>query len=50
MTCYTGAYVGQLQASAEIEALKWFTYAEKDHVAGVDKLIFDHLNQHGLLT
>ena len=50
MTCYTGAYVGELQASAEIEALKWFTYAEKDQVVGVDKLIFDHLNQHGLLT
>lgn len=50
MTCYAGAYSGELQASAEIEALKWFTYAEKDQVVGVDKLIFDHLNQHGLLT
>ena len=50
MTCYTGAYVGELEASAEIEALKWFAYADKDQVVGVDKLIFDHLNQHGLLT
>ena len=50
MTCYAGTYSGELQASAEIEALKWFTYAEKDQVVGVDKLIFDHLNQHSLLT
>ena len=50
MTCYTGAYVGELEASAEIEALKWFAYADKDQVVGVDKLIFDHLNQHGFLT
>ncbi|RZJ57356.1 MAG: NUDIX domain-containing protein [Hymenobacter sp.] len=50
MTCYTGAYVGELQASAEIEVLKWFAYAERDQVVSVDKLIFDHLNQHSLLT
>lgn len=50
MTCYAGAYAGELQASAEIEELKWFAYAEKGQVVGVDKLIFDHLNQHGLLT
>jgi 8-oxo-dGTP diphosphatase len=50
MTCYAGAYVGELQASTEIEELKWFAYAEKDQVVDVDKLIFDHLKQHGLLT
>lgn len=50
MTCYTGAYAGELRASAEIEELKWFAYAEKDQVVGVDKVIFDHLHQHGLLT
>ncbi|MGI4736263.1 MAG: NUDIX hydrolase [Janthinobacterium lividum] len=50
MTCYTGGYQGKLKASAEIEQIKWFSYAEKDQVVGVDKLIFDHLKQHGLLN
>jgi 8-oxo-dGTP diphosphatase len=50
MACYARACVGELQASTEIEELKWFAYAEKDQVIGVDKLVFDHLNQHGLLT
>jgi 8-oxo-dGTP diphosphatase len=50
MTCYTGGYRGQLKASAEIEKIKWFSYAEKDQVVDVDKLIFDRLKQHGLLN
>lgn len=45
MTCYSSDYSGELRASAEIEALRWFTYAERDQVVGVDKLIFDHLNK-----
>ncbi|MEZ0608880.1 NUDIX domain-containing protein [Fibrella sp. WM1] len=49
MTCYSGGYSGELCASSEIEAIKWFNYADKDQVAGVDKLIFDHLKQHNLL-
>jgi 8-oxo-dGTP diphosphatase len=50
MACYARACVRELQVSTENEELKWFAYAEKDQVVGVDKLIFDHLNQHGLLT
>jgi 8-oxo-dGTP diphosphatase len=50
MTCYTGDYQGELKVNAEIEAMKWFKYADKDEVVGVDKLIFDHLKQHGLLN
>lgn len=49
MTCYTGDYVGQLQANAEIEAIRWFSYAERDQVVGVDQLIFDYLKQQALL-
>ena len=49
MTCYSGAYFGELTASSEIEAIKWFTYSDKEQVAGVDKLIFDYLNQNNLL-
>jgi 8-oxo-dGTP diphosphatase len=49
MTCYTGAYTGTLQPSSEIEELAWYTYADKDKVAFVDKIIFDHLYQDGWL-
>ncbi len=49
MTCYSGDYLGELKASSEIEEMKWFTYADKDNVVDVDKLIFDHLKQNGLL-
>ena len=49
MTCYSGNYFGELNASSEIEAIRWFTYSDKDQVAGVDKLIFNHLKQNNLL-
>ncbi len=50
MTCYTSHYRGDLRASAEIEAIRWFSYAEKDQVVGVDQLIFDYLKQKELLN
>jgi 8-oxo-dGTP diphosphatase len=49
MTCYAGGYFGELSASSEIEEIKWFKYADKDKLVGVDKLIFDHLKQSELL-
>jgi 8-oxo-dGTP diphosphatase len=49
MTCYAGSYSGDLRANSEIEALRWFTYAEKDQLVGVDKIILDHLKQKALL-
>ncbi len=49
MTCYAGKYHGQLKASSEIEEIAWFTYADKDNVAEVDRLIFDYLYQNDLL-
>ena len=50
MTCYAGDYWGELQANAEIEALRWFSYSEKDQVVGVDQIIFDYLNEKELLN
>jgi 8-oxo-dGTP diphosphatase len=50
MTCYAGEYSGEIKASSEIEQIKWFNYAEKDQLVGVDKLIFDHLKEQELLT
>ena len=49
MTCYSGAYSGELKASSEIEELKWLTYADKDKISEVDKLIFDYLKNINLL-
>ncbi len=49
MTCYSGDYTGKLKVNAEIEAMKWFEYADRDQVVGVDKLIFDYLKERDLL-
>lgn len=50
MTCYSGKYSGQLRVSSEIEEISWYQYSDKEKVAWVDKLIFDHLHQNGLLA
>lgn len=50
MTCYTADYRGTLAASQEIEEFSWLTYADRDRVAAVDKIIFDHLRDRGRLN
>lgn len=50
MTCYTAEYQGMLTPSSEISELIWLTYADRDRVSPVDKLIFDHLHQRSLLS
>ncbi|WP_216215461.1 NUDIX hydrolase [Amycolatopsis aidingensis] len=50
MTCYTADYQGTLTPSSEIEELIWLAYTDRDRVAPVDQLIFDHLQQTGQLT
>jgi 8-oxo-dGTP diphosphatase len=49
MTCYTGDYEGTLAPSSEIEEIAWLSYADRDQVAPVDKLIFDDLRAGGRL-
>lgn len=49
MACYTAAYTGIPQASSEIADVRWLGYADRDQVAAVDQLIFDHLHAHGQL-
>jgi 8-oxo-dGTP pyrophosphatase MutT (NUDIX family) len=49
MTCYSGSYSGELQASSEIEEIRWLKYADKDKISEVDQLIFDELKQQDLL-
>ncbi|MBE1500855.1 8-oxo-dGTP pyrophosphatase MutT (NUDIX family) [Amycolatopsis lexingtonensis] len=50
MTCYTAEYTGTPAASSEIEEIAWLTYADRDRVSAVDKLIFDHLHETGQLS
>ncbi|GLW09442.1 DNA mismatch repair protein MutT [Microtetraspora sp. NBRC 13810] len=50
MTCYTGDYHGTLAPSSEIAELRWLSYADRDRVSPVDRLIFDDLRASGLLT
>jgi len=49
MTCYTAGFSGTPAPAHEIEELKWLTYADRDVVSPVDKLIFDDLNRKGYL-
>jgi len=49
MTCYTADFTGQLKADSEIEEINWLHYSDKDKISEVDKLIFDHLHEKGLL-
>ena len=50
MTCYTAKYEGTPTANAEIAEVQWLTYADRDRVAPVDQLIFDHLHEAGELS
>jgi 8-oxo-dGTP diphosphatase len=46
MTCYTADYDGEIKPTSEIEEVAWFTYADKERTAPVDKIIFDWLKAH----
>ncbi|WP_328473979.1 NUDIX domain-containing protein [Actinoplanes sp. NBC_00393] len=49
MTCYTADYRGDLRADHEIEEIVRLTFADRDHVSPVDRVIFDFLSRAGLL-
>jgi ADP-ribose pyrophosphatase YjhB (NUDIX family) len=50
MTCYYASYSGRLLPAAEIEELVWLGYGDKEMTSEVDHLIFDFLNEKGLLV
>jgi 8-oxo-dGTP pyrophosphatase MutT (NUDIX family) len=50
MTCYTADYVGEINAAAEIEEVRWLQYIDKDKISEVDKLIFDFLKEKQLIA
>ncbi|MET3029114.1 NUDIX domain-containing protein [Flavobacterium sp. UW10123] len=49
MTCYKADYNGIPKESSEIEEIKWLNYKDLDIISEVDKIIFKHLNESGLL-
>jgi 8-oxo-dGTP diphosphatase len=49
MTCYTADYQGTLTPSSEVDELIWLSYADRDRVSPVDRLIFDYLHRGGQL-
>jgi 8-oxo-dGTP diphosphatase len=50
MACYTASYEGTLVASAEVEEFGWLTWADRDRVSPVDRLVLDHLRTLRLLA
>ncbi|MGV9673861.1 NUDIX hydrolase [Nocardia sp. NPDC003482] len=49
MACYTAEHTGTITASSEIAEIAWFTYADRDRVPPVDRVLFDDLVARGLL-
>jgi 8-oxo-dGTP diphosphatase len=49
MACYTAGHRGTPVASSEIAEIGWLCYADRDRVAPVDQMVFDHLHQAGQL-
>ncbi|QXJ20048.1 NUDIX domain-containing protein [Actinomadura graeca] len=49
MTCYTGGHTGRPAPGGEVEEVAWLTYADRDRVSPVNRLIFDDLHAAGRL-
>ncbi len=49
MTCYKANYIGNLKENNEIEEIKWLNYKDLNIISEVDKIIFKHLKENGLL-
>ncbi|OZB98565.1 NUDIX domain-containing protein [Paenibacillus sp. XY044] len=49
MSCYTGAYSGELRPSAEIDEFAWLTYTDRSRVSPVCQQIFDHLHERQMI-
>ncbi|WP_201766076.1 NUDIX hydrolase [Nafulsella turpanensis] len=47
MKCYSASYKGTIKASSEIEEVAWLTYADRNKISPVDKIIFDRLKEKG---
>lgn len=49
MTCYKAQYEGEIEASSEIEEVRWLNYKDLAIISEVDKKIFTFLKEKGEL-
>lgn len=47
MTCFTGAYEGDLHAAAEIEEIAWLGSGDREKLSLVGQIILDWLHEQG---
>ena len=50
MTCYMADFEGKLEASSEIQEIRWLDYNNLDIISSVDKLIFKDLYEKKLIN
>lgn len=50
MTCYNADYTGIPKESNEIEEIRWLNFKDLEIISEVDKIIFKHLKENGLLV
>ena len=50
MTCYMADFEGKLEASSEIQEIRWLDYSNLDIISPVDKLIFKDLYEKNLIN
>ena len=49
MTCYMADFEGNLEASSEIQEIRWLDYSNLNIISPVDKLIFKDLYEKNLI-
>lgn len=49
MTCYQANYIGDLKEDNEIEEIRWLNLNDLEIISEVDKIIFKHMKEKGLL-
>ena len=49
MTCYMADFGGEIEASSEIQEVRWLDYSNLDIISPVDKLIFKDLYKNKLI-
>ena len=49
MTCYMADFKGEIEASSEIQEIRWLDYSNLDIISPVDKLIFKDLYEKKLI-
>lgn len=48
MSCYHAGFEGKLEPASEIAELAWLTYADRDRVSLISRIIFDKLHEMNL--